>query len=178
MIHLITVVDKSAKDFFLERQYTSDFKSLIRTITSGRVMIVSTKFRSDLFYHAEKSKSKAIIKLWALYAKASLSNLNTKDFTTTKGDEKSLSEYFQSINKISTNWHYYRLYKKAFRYAFNNDEQNPVAKVISQCDQYLTEHPSIKRTALINSSEKINPKLRQDSFSLAMHIINNENHSN
>lgn len=178
MIHLITVVDKVARNFYIEQRYISDFKSVMRSVTSGRVMIVSTKFRSDLFYSAEKQKNKSILKLWSLYSNTNVSNLDNHDFMTSSGDEESLFKYFQSINKLSRNWYYYWLYKKAFRNTFGNDQQNPMAQTIMGCDQYLTKHPSTKRTALINPSEKIDAMLTEDTLALAMRIINNDILSN
>lgn len=178
MIHLITIVGKNASNFYLEHQCISDFKSLMRTITSGRVMFISTKFRSDLFYSSEKPKNDSILKLWELYANTSLSSLDKKDFITFIGDENSLSKYFHSINKLATNWYHYRLYKKAFHHTFNNDQQNPMATTVVQCDQYLIEHTSIKRTPLISTMEKINAKIMKDTLSLAMRIKNNGTLSN
>ncbi len=178
MIHLITVVGESAKSFYLKPQHISDFKSLMRTVTSGRVMIVSTKFRSDLFYSAEKPKNDSILKLWALYANTSPAFPDNEDFITSAGDEKALTGYFQSINKLSGNWYHYWLYKKAFQYTCRNDPQNPVARTVAQCDQHLVKHPSIKRTPLISSWEKSDPELTKDTFSLAMRIINNQTLSN
>ena len=178
MIHLITVAGQSARNFYLEQQCISDFKSLIRTVTSGRVMIVSTKFRSDLFYSAENPQHEAILKLWALYAKTELEYLDKKDIETHVGRENSFTKYFQSINKLSTNWQYYRLYQNAFRETFNSDKENPVTLVVIGCDQHLLKHPSINREPLLDTSENLRTELNNDTFSLAMDIINNETHAN
>lgn len=175
---MITVVGKSARNFYLKPQQISDFKSLMRTITSGRIMIVSTWFRSDLFYFAEKAENESILKGWALHANANLVHHDEKDMNTHSGNEPSLSEYFQSINSLALNWYKYRLYKKAFHYSFSNDPQNPVAKTVAQCDRYLTEHPQIKRTPLTSSVDKSSSGLAKDTFALAMRIINNQTHSN
>lgn len=178
MIHLITVTGQSARNFHLSQQYMADFKSLMRTVTSGRVMLVSTRFRSDLFYYDKRARNKAILKLWALYANTTPDDLDKKDLNTTAGDQKSLSKYFLAMNKMSTNWHHYGLYKKALYVTYNNDQQNPLTNTLLQCDRYLTEHPSIKRAPLISPEEKLDPPHSKDTFSLAMRIINNETHSN
>ena len=178
MIHLISIVGSGAASLYLEQKCISDFKALMRTLTSGRVMIVSTKFRSDLFYVSEKPTNDAILKLWAFYAKTSLLDLDKKDIITTTGDEESLSKYFESINLLSENWYQYKLYKKALHQTFTNDHQNPVAMTILECDQHLVEHPSIKRTSLIDSKEKISTTLMSDTYSLAMRIANNQTLSN
>ena len=178
MIHLITIAGKSARNFFLQQQCISNLKSLVRAVTSGRAMIISTKFRSDIFYSGEKKNHNSILKLWALYADTSLSCLDSKDCTLSKGNEQSLSRYFLAINKLSENWCNYGLYKKAFNHAYRTDRQNPVARTIVQCDLHLVGHPSIKRSPLVGDLGKNNSKLSDDTFSLAMHIINNQTHSN
>lgn len=178
MMHLITILGSSARKFYLKQQVISDFKSLISSVTSGRVMIISTKFRSDLFYKTEASKNNEILKLWALYAHTSLTALQEKDITSFVGEEKSLSKYFLSINNLSSNWYHYRLYKKAFRFVFFNDQQNPVARTVMQCDQFLIAHTNLKRAPLTNLKEKADSKIRTDTFALVMHLINKETLSN
>ena len=178
MIHLITIVGKHAKKFYLEPQRLSDFKSLMRTITSGRVMIVSTKFRSDLFYSAEKPASDAILKLWAFLTNTDLPSFEGNDILIYEGDETALSEYFQAINHLSTNWLKYRLYKKAFNYSFSNDHHNPMARTIAGCDQHILHHSSIKRAPLFIAEAQINADIKGDTLLLAMRIINNGIHSN
>lgn len=178
MIHLITVVGKVAKGFYLKPQRMSDFKSVLRTVTSGRVMIISTKFRSDLFYTAENSENEAILKLWALYTNMELSSFGDQNFITSIGAEASLSNFFQAMARLSANWYYYRQYKKAFQNTFGNDQRNPVALTVVDCDRHLTAHPSIKRSPLVDTDEKTNTILTTDTFSLAMRIINSKTHSN
>lgn len=178
MIHLITATGKTAKRYYLKPAQISDFKSLMRTITSGRVMIISTWFRSDLFYQADQAQSASIIKGWSLHANADSEVTDDTDFRYLSGDETSLSEYFLSINGLAQNWYKYRLYKKAFHYSFSNDQNNPMARTIVACDQRLTNHPDIKRSPLVKSVAQMDNALTEDTFSLAMRIINNQTHSN
>jgi len=178
MIHLITIVGKQAKNFYLEPHRLSDFKSLMRTITSGRVMIVSTKFRSDLFYTVEKPASDAILKLWAFLTNTDLSCFEGNDILIYEGDETALSQYFQAMNHLSTNWFKYRLYKKVFNYSICNDHQNHLARTIAGCDQHIIQNLSIKRAPLFIAEAEINADIKGDTLLLAMRIINNGIHSN
>lgn len=178
MIHLITIVGQSARALYLEENCTADFKALMRTVTSGRVMLVSTKFRSDFFYNSAKPEHNAILKLWTLYAKAETINLTHEDINTYEGREESFTRYFQSINKLSSNWMFYRLYQKAFFQNFYNDQHNPITVTVVGCDQHLLNHPQINRHPLLGKGNQITTKLTDDTFSLAMHIIQNETHSN
>lgn len=178
MIHLITVSGKSARDFFLAPNYQSDFKALMRTVTSGRVFMVSTKFRSDLFYNSRSAKNDEILKLWALYVNADLQAIDKNDLSTTIGAEKSLSSYFHSINRLSNHWYQYGIYQKAFQDIFSLDQENPVTRTVVGCDQFLIGQPEITRAPLINPAETSHTRFTKNTFSLAMHIIRSENHSN
>lgn len=178
MIHLITITGKSARGYHLKPGQISDFKSLMRTITSGRVMIISTWFRSDLFYQAGEAQQEAVLKGWAFHANADSQLLDDQDFEACSGDEAALTAYFQSINRLAQNWYKYRLYRKAFLYSFANDQKNPMAKNIVGCDVHLTDHPGIKRPPLVGSVEEVDNVLTKDTFSLAMRIINNQTHFN
>jgi hypothetical protein len=151
---------------------------LMRSITSGRVMIISTKFRSDLFYSSEQTQNDAILKLWALYTHTDLESLNSEDIVSSMGAENSLGRYFHSINQLSHNWHYYQIYKKFFRETFSNDQENPVAKTVVNCDRHLVQDPRIRRTPLINPYIRLSGKLPRDTFSVAMEMMSNECHSN
>jgi len=151
---------------------------LTSAVTSGKVMFVSTKFRSDLFYCSELDQHQCILKLWAFYANKSLNCLDVQDYSFSIGNEASLTKYFESINQLSTNWLQYQLYQKAFDYSLHIDQQNPVAKIIVQCDQHLIGNPTIKRCPLVENDHHLNSQLSKDTFSMAMHLINNESHSN
>ncbi|MCE7992927.1 MAG: hypothetical protein HEP71_13140 [Roseivirga sp.] len=178
MIHWITSTGKSAKEYHLKQGQISDFKSLMRTITSGRVMIISTWFRSDLFYQAEEAQTEPVLTGWGLHANVDSQTLADQDFEVCTGDEPSLTAYFQSINRLAQNWYKYRLYRKAFLYSFANDQKNPMAKTIVGCDGHLTNHPDLKRAPLVKSVKEIDNVVTKDTFSLAMRIINSQTHSN
>lgn len=176
MIHLITATGEIARRHHLKPSQISDFKSLMRTITSGRVMIISTWFRSDLFYQAEEAQTASVIKGWALHA--GTESAKPEDFNICQGDESSLTQYFQAVNLMAGNWYKYRLYKKAFSYSFSNDQKNPMAQTIVACDRHLTGHHDIKRSPLVSSVMPMANSVTDDTFSLAMRIINNQTHSN
>ncbi|MCV9386125.1 hypothetical protein [Reichenbachiella ulvae] len=178
MIHLMTVLGKSAKQLYLEKEYLSDFKSLMRTLTSGRVIIVSTRFRSDLLYNTNQKQSLSIVKLWALYTGTELGQLKKGDFNISKGAKKCLTFYFQSINQLSTNWYHYKIYKQALLSNYINDPHNPLARTILDCDEYLRRTQGIGRSPLLNESDMLPGIVSKDHFSLAMQLINNETHIN
>lgn len=178
MIHLMTVEGGSARKFYLDKESISDFKALLRTITSGRVMIVSTWFRSDLFYASDRSLHTEIQKMWVLYTKSNRSEFNEEDLKTISGDENALCYYFESINKLASNWQYFNQYRQVFNRSFINDRNNPMINTIAQCDRHLVDQPKINRSGLLDSNITINKEIISDTFDLAMKIINCDTHAN
>ncbi|RJE72597.1 hypothetical protein BGP76_01095 [Reichenbachiella sp. MSK19-1] len=180
MIQLMTIVRQSASSLFLNRQYLSDFKSLMRALTSGNVTIISTKFRSDFFYHSPTPNNTSILKLWSLYANINPITLDPKDLITHAGDKKSLTKYFQSINHLSTNRYYYRQYKQAFLDSiYSDDPNNTITQMILACDEYLINKCRIKRMLLVEHKNLASfQTLTKDTFSLAMRILHSETHVN
>lgn len=178
MMHLMTVLGSSAKKLYLSKEHLSDFKSTIRALVAGRSMLFSTRFRSDLLYDSHQADPNAIIKLWAFYANSSISDFNKKDFRLVAGNKNTLDSYFQSINGLSINWYHYLRYQRVFLQAYINDPQNPLLQTIVKCDQHLTQHPSIKRSPLLSINEIDHMQRPNDTFLLAMKIIDNETHIN
>ena len=170
-MNLITIVGESASGFYLDKQLIPDFKSLLRSLTSSRVLVVSTKFRTDLFYNSDESMNEEIFKLWGFYSNADLPNLHKTDLKEIAGDEASLSQFFNSINILSSNWYKYGIYRDTFQHIFNNDQQNPIARKVVQCDHYLIKHTKTDRSPLIDPDVRLNPKMAEDTLSLAMRII-------
>ncbi|MFA0965044.1 hypothetical protein AB9P05_24760 [Roseivirga sp. BDSF3-8] len=179
MIHLITVSGKSARHFYLRPECVSDFKSLVRTITSENPMVISTRFRSDVFYKGDSSCSEAILKMWTLYGGMYNIKTDPSDVFSSDGDQEALERYFHSINALSLNWYYYNQYRKAFSSAYSEDRQNTLAATILQCDEHLTRLPCTRRASLRCDMETTAPgPASKDHFALAMRLLNNQSHIN
>ncbi len=178
MMHLITIVGDQAEHLYLKSDCISDFKAVIRTVTAGRVLIVSTKFRSDLFYAAKEEQTEAILKMWALYANGDTHDIDLQNVKTIIGEKACLSSYFESLNILANHWYHYDVYKKTFGQIFEDDQDNPLATVVAQCDHFLATHSGIKRTPLICSYKKPKLEISKDTFSIAMKLMNKEGRLN
>lgn len=165
------MVGQSAPAFHLQQSQIADFKALLRTVTSGRVLLISTRFRSDLFYSTVQSKNSAILKLWALYTNAALTALASKDICACVGPNDSLACYFEAIQAFSSHRYRYKQYKAAFAHTYQHDQHNPVARTVIQCDQYLTQRPDICRSPLIDLDRALPEPVQKDTFALAMRLL-------
>lgn len=178
MINLIVAEGKDASGFFLRPEQLSDFMALVRTIVSGKVLFISTEFRSDLFYKSAEVHHEAIIKAWMLYSDNLQENVELTNLTYKSGDKDALTFYFQTICQLAGNWYQYMVYRKAFYKAFSVDKNNALANTVAQCDQHLVSQCGIDRLALIGPDDHIDLKYTDDNYALAMLIKNNQLRSN
>ena len=178
MLHLVSIRGKSAQDLYLDQRVIPDFKAALRTIVAGRILIVSTRFRSDLVYSSEGSKTESIIKLWSFYANLEVGHIKTQDLIIASGNKGSLTTYFQSLHELASNWHQYLLYKKAFHKALQNDQNNPITMQVLDCEKHVLKHPHINRTPLVPFDLNMEPFIFRNTDRLAKTMINNDLHLN
>ena len=174
MIHSITISGKSARFFYLEPTRAAHLQTVIRGLNAGRSLIVSTKFRTDLFYQAAVPDHEAIIKLWSMHVGAETSALDVSDKLECNGDEQVMNQFFQAVNRISGNWHQYKLYQKAITESFLIEPRNPLTLKLLGCDQHLCQLPQVKRKPLVEASLDLNAKEEQDTFAMAMRLVGND----
>lgn len=178
MIHLLTIKGESAERYYLDKDKISDFKALIRSIISGRSLIVSTSFRTDLFYGADKEQHEDVLKSWAFYANVDTIGENNGDFVKHSGNKQALSYYFQDLCSLATNWYKYKIYRETIRNQFVKDLQNDVARTVIECDYHLTENCKIDRLPLIEKGDDLKLDLTQDNVELAMRIKQDQSRIN
>ena len=178
MINLMAIEGKNAARYFLKPEQLSDFMALIRTIVSGKVLIISTEHRTDLFYNSEASHHEAILKSWQLYTTGKSKEQPIDLFTLKSGDKESLTWYFQAICRIAQNWYLYMIYRKAFHKAFGMDQQNSLAITIAQCDQHLLKQCGVDRLPLISPEDTITMEYSDDNYALAILIKKEQERSN
>lgn len=174
MIHLITLLGKTAQSFYLEASQAAHLQTVIRGLNAGRSLIISTKFRTDLFYQAEVADYETILKLWAMHLGKDLSLLDENKKAEYSGDEIVMNQFFQAMNKLSGNWHQYRLYQKAVTQSFLTEPRNPLTLKLLGCDQHLCQLPQVKRKSLVEASLKLDTKEEQDTFAMAMRLVRND----
>lgn len=178
MIHLLTIKGKTADRYYLDQNKVSDFKALIRSIVSGRSLLVSTAFRSDLFYGSGDDQHNDILKSWAFYGNFEADTIDNDDIIRLSGDKESLSFYFQDLCILAGNWYEYKVYRDTVKGQFIKDLQNEVARKVIECDHHLTGNCKIDRLPLIERGTDLKLDLTQDNYELAIQIKKDQSRIN
>ena len=171
MIHLISIEGKSARKFYLEPDKAANLQTVIRGMNAGRSLLISTRFRSDLFFHAEEAVHQAIMKLWAMHAQCESNDVDRLTPVFCSGNEAVLDHFFQDMNRLSNHRYKYRRYQKTLSLARENEPHNPILKMLTDCDQHLTSLELIRRRPLIETPARLKAKEIQDTFAWSMSLI-------
>ena len=145
MIHLLSIQGKYAIGYHINLELIENFKTLVRGVTSGCVFVVSSKYKTDIFYNSTEEKHAAIQKAWSLYSNDAndMDNVHIKRFS---GNKDTFSYFFQSLISLSTNWYWNKNYRDYFLKSYMSDTGNLLANKILDCDNYLMKKKNISRT--------------------------------
>ena len=171
MIHLISIEGKAARKFYLEPDKAANLQTVIRGQNAGRSLLISTRFRSDLIFHADEPVHEDLMKIWAMHADCDHEDMGRLTPEFCSGNEPVLDYFFQTMNRLSAHGYKYRRYQKTLSKALQNEPGNPILKMLTDCDRYLTSLEAIKRKPLIESSLRLKAKEIQDTFAWSMHLI-------
>jgi hypothetical protein len=155
MLHYIHIQGKDAPKFYFRDKTAQHFKSVIQSLTEGPSLVISSLYRTDVFYSSEKDRSDNILKLWSLQEQS----FDASKLTIVSGRDNALELFFTSLVSLSAASNWYESYLEEFRHACSLDQNNPILKDLKLCEQYLQEsHQTIARPVSGQNSEDLLPK--------------------
>ena len=176
MIHLISTNNIPSKGYQLKEQDIGTFRTTLRGTVGGSVFVVSTFFKTDIFYQSDKRKENEILKLWKLYLKND-SILDSGHISSHAGVGLVFNHYFDSLTLLSRNQLKYKSYLKAFRKAYQINPSNELALKLIECDRMVIgSHESQglhKREELLPIDEEILPPPSDQVPHLKSTFLNN-----
>jgi len=155
MLHYIHIQGKDAPGYYFRDKTAQHFKSMIQSICEGSALVISSLYRSDVFYLSHKELTLEIFKLWALQEKT----FDPSKLKVFSGRESVLEYFFTSLVVFSAAHKWYEAYLNEFRSACSMDKNNPILKDLKACEDYLqeTQH-TIHRPATISNTRDFLPK--------------------
>ncbi len=140
MYCLISIQGKYAAHYRFKNQSAQSFKDLIQGITGKCCTVISSRFRTDIIYSTEDLNPKDVLKLWASKIDESLDRKQRHQFVFKSGKAEVLNHFFNSLNKLCHIHDWYREYVVEFNDLYAFDRNNPILKMIAECDNFLVSH--------------------------------------
>ncbi|WP_424962593.1 hypothetical protein [Ekhidna sp.] len=155
MLRYIHIQGKEAPSFYFRDKTAQHFKSLIQSLGDGSSLVISSLYRTDVLYTAEKDLSEKIFKLWALQEET----FEEARLKLRAGRDEVLELFFTSLVSFSSVYKWYDIYLNEFRHACSIDQNNPILKDLKLCEQYLQEsHQTVARPIAGANSDDLLPR--------------------
>ena len=155
MLHYIHVQGKEAPSFYFRDKTAQHFKSLIQSLGDGSSLVISSLYRTDVFYLADVPHTEEIIKLWSLQEE----KFDPAKLRIVEGRDESLEQFFTTLVLFSNMSKWYETYLSEFRNACSMDRNNPILKDLKLCEQFLQQsHQTVARPSDNTGTESLLPQ--------------------
>lgn len=155
MLRYIHIQGKEAPGLSFRNKTAQNFKSLIQSMTDGSSLVISSLYRTDVLYQANKDHREDIFKLWSLQE----DSFDPSRLQIVDGRDKVLELFFTSLVSFSSASKWYEVYLEEFRHACALDRNNPILKDLKLCEQYLQEsHQTVSRPLAGANKDDLLPK--------------------
>lgn len=131
-MYLLSVQGRYAPGFSLSRELEQKLRQQIEAVTQQQVLIISSKFRTDLLYEDDTNRLEEILKIWCeLVGQPFTHSLKLKFF---RSDEEEISlNYFlyrlQLIKRIPT---WFTTYMQKLGEVLEEDARNPLCRKLAE----------------------------------------------
>lgn len=167
----LCIQGKYAPRFYLKNKSTQNFRSLIESITLSNAIVISSRYKSDLIYHAEEDLSPQLIKAWSIYNGMEFNDSFLSKFVVANGENETLEYFFIKLAHAAMHRDWYIDYCHHFEEVCKNEPDHAVLKQLIDCNKYLLENnqsngglPSIPISELkfsINSFQQLANKAQK-----------------
>lgn len=136
---LLCIQGKYAPTFFLKNQCAHHFRSLIESVTLSNAIVISSRYKSDVIYSADKNITTDLIKMWTTYQGIPYTDRLPEKFTSTDSGSSFLEYYFIKLAHLSMRNGWYRDYCRQFTEVCSQEPDHSLLKPIIACNQYLKD---------------------------------------
>lgn len=135
----LCVQGKYAPRFYLKNKSTQNFRSLIESITLSSAVVISSRYKSDLIYHADKDLSQQLIRAWSIYNGMDYKDSFLNKFISANGESETLEYFFVKLAHAAMHRDWYIDYCHHFEEVCKNEPDHVLLRQLIDCNKYLLE---------------------------------------
>ncbi len=137
--HYISIQGRYAPSFWFKNQDAHSFRSLVESITLSRSLIISSIYRSDLFYCSDDDKSDLIIRIWCSFKGHHFDDHIKGKFIRADSKPDAFEFYFDTLFHLMLHPPHYERYKERLNEIQQQEKNNSILNELMQCDLHLSE---------------------------------------
>lgn len=168
-LQYLSIQGRCAPSFWFKHHDAQAFRSLTESITLSSTLIVSSIYRTDVFFSEEGDKADLIIRTWAAFKRLPY-DLQTKEkFIRADNKQEAFELYFDTLFHLMQHPTHYERYKQRLWELQLLDKTNPILCELMQCDLHLADlyrQQKVNYPGLAQADPKLQNKSAPENFGL------------
>jgi len=139
-LQYLSIQGKSAPAYWFRNYDSQNFRSFIESVTLSQALLVSSIYRTDLFYYAESGQHlESILKAWHAVKRIAQKEHAIDKFIRADNRAETLEMYFDTLFHLMHQPAHLARYKERFRETVQLEPQNIILQDLMACDLHLSE---------------------------------------
>lgn len=131
-MYLLSVQGRYAPGFSLSRELEQTLRQKIEAVTQQQVLIISSRFRTDLLYEDDTNRLDEILKIWCDLVGQSFSHTLKLKFFRSDEEEISLTNFLYRLQLIKRIPAWFTAYMKKLAEVLEEEPQNPLCRKLAE----------------------------------------------
>ena len=139
-LRYLSIQGKNAPAFWFRNYDAHNFRSTVESITLSQALLVSSIYRTDLFYYSDNEEDQGIIlRAWSAFKRLEHESIRVARFIRGSDRSESFECYFDTLFHLMHHPAHLTRYKERFKEVVQIEPQNCILKDLMACDLHLSE---------------------------------------
>lgn len=131
-MYLLSVQGRYAPGFRLSRELEQKLRQQIEAVTHKHVLIISSKFRTDLLYEDDTNRLEEFLKIWCDLVGQPFTHSLKLNFFRSEEEEISLNYFFYRLQLIKRIPPWFTTYMQKLGEVMERDALNPLCRKLAE----------------------------------------------
>ena len=168
-IQYLSIQGSCAPSFWFKDYDAQSFRSLIESLTLSHSLIISSIYRTDVFFMAEEDHLDLIMRSWSTFKRHPFDQHLKGKFIRANNRKEAFELYFDTLFHLIKHPKHHERYRLRLNEIQQLESNNPILTALMECDMLLTEkyrEQHVKYVSLA-TSEKVSQYIPSgENFSL------------
>lgn len=138
-IQYVSIQGRCAPSFWFKYHDAHHFRSLIESITLCRGLVISSMYRTDIFFCSKEDKTDLILKIWCLFKGFNYTQEIKSKFIRTANENEAFEFYFDTLFHLMHHANHFEKYKEELTEIQLQEQDNEILNELMQCDLHLSQ---------------------------------------
>ncbi|RED92659.1 hypothetical protein [Marinoscillum furvescens] len=137
-LRYLSIQGSAAPTYWFKHHDAHSFRALVESITVSNCLLISSIYRTDIFYRAHTDKTDLLLKVWSAYKNIPFHNEVIHKFVRGSNDQESFEFYFDTLFHLMRHPAHYQRYKERLSEIQLVEPGNTILTDLMKCDLHLS----------------------------------------